>query len=314
MLPETLECLWRWADCPAAVPILTAEDVGGLGGAECSGLSGMGVLRPAQTARHVVCEDCGEDHVMDVTPAGCGNGGGHFFAVCPRHGRIEIDRERLLQWSVDFGSVIAALMPGLGASGPMREVICGRAWDVGRVALAGQSRPLWVVRGLSWPDGRSVAETIPKGRSPVVFLLGACAFVSLPDVPSDSVFDLRAVVRLEAGAIIVDREAVDSQLRSSVPAVVAKTAKKRATRTAAIDSIKRALRVHLRAARDHAFDTENRRDKAELLPRPTESELAEQLGLGVWSVSRALNDPDDREIRVLWKMANDVHLVMQFKG
>jgi hypothetical protein len=138
--------------------------------------------------------------------------------------------------------------------------------------------------------------------------------VSLPDVPSDSVFDLRSVVRLEAGAIQVDRDVVEEQLRRSVPAVVAKKAKKRASRTAAIDSIKRALREHLRAARDHAFDTENRRDKAELLPRPTESELAKQLGLGIWSISRALNDPDDREIRLLWAAANDVHRVMQFKG
>ncbi len=86
--------------------------------------------------------------------------------------------------------------------------------------------------------------------------------------------------------------------------------KKRATRAAAIDAIKRALREHLRSARDHAYSSSD----AALLPRPTLQQLADQLKVHISSVSRAINDPSDREIAILWDAANDIEKVMKFKS
>ena len=90
--------------------------------------------------------------------------------------------------------------------------------------------------------------------------------------------------------------------------------KKRASRAAAIDSIKQALREHLRVARKHALALLDRGEDMELLPRPTQQQLASELKLSASSVSRAINDPSDKEIRILWDIATDLNQVLQFKG
>ncbi len=93
-----------------------------------------------------------------------------------------------------------------------------------------------------------------------------------------------------------------------------KKPKKRATRTATIDGLKQALREHLRAARDHAYKSRDRGISPLLLLRPTQKQLAAQLNVSISSISRAINDPLDREIGILWETANDLQQVMRFKG
>jgi hypothetical protein len=101
-----------------------------------------------------------------------------------------------------------------------------------------------------------------------------------------------------------------SEKKTSTP----KKPPKRAPRAAAIDAVKRALREHLRAARDHAYSLRERGKDPELLPRPTLEQLAAELGVHFSSVSRAINDRSDREITILWETANDLDQIMRFKG
>ena len=190
----------------------------------------------------------------------------------------------------------------------------GRVWDLGRAALVGQSRPLWAVRGLSWPDATAVAATVPQGHSPVVFFLGQPPEDGLLKVPRDSVIDLRTVVNLARGALAATPASIESQLRGIPPQSVAKKSRKRSSRAAAIDAIKQALRVHIRAARDHAHVTGERNEIPVLLARPSQQELADQLRLHPSAVSRALHDASDRELAILWQTANDIDQVMKFKG
>jgi predicted RNA-binding Zn-ribbon protein involved in translation (DUF1610 family) len=94
---------------------------------------------------------------------------------------------------------------------------------------------------------------------------------------------------------------------------IRKKPKKRATRAAAIDLIKQALREHLRAARDHAYFLRDSGKDMTLLPRPTQQQLAEQIKVSISSVSRAMKDSSDHEISILWDIANDLDQVMKFK-
>ena len=45
-----------------------------------------------------------------------------------------------------------------------------------------------------------------------------------------------------------------------------------------------------------------------------QQQLADQLKHHVSSVCRAINDPSDKEISILWEAANDLEQVMKFKG
>jgi hypothetical protein len=313
MLRDPLDLFWNCADSPAAVPTLTGDDVAELPPLALEYLQALGLLRPGDTVGHVVCRNCEEDHIVEITRVAYPDEKVRFFAKCPTNGRIEIPRERLLQWTVGFGPVLAEVMAALGAPGKPKEVIPGRVWDLGRTALIGQSRPLWAVRGMSWPDAAIVGKSVPKGRSPVVFVLGQRPEEGILDVPHDCIIELRTVVTLQSHTLSVSADSIKSQLSVNPAESIAKKVKKRSSRKTLIASIKKALRKHLMAARDKAFSSSKRSGIPELLPRPTQEQLAKQLKVDVSSISRAINDTSDREISFLWEIANDVDQVMNFK-
>lgn len=88
---------------------------------------------------------------------------------------------------------------------------------------------------------------------------------------------------------------------------------KRAPRLTAIEKIEKALEDHIRAARDHAFDLEQRGRPMALLPRPEQKNMAAQLGLSESAVSRSLNDSAATKLKVLWETADSLPDVLRFK-
>jgi hypothetical protein len=71
---------------------------------------------------------------------------------------------------------------------------------------------------------------------------------------------------------------------------------------------------HLRVARDHAFARRDQTGEAELLPRPTQKALGKRVGLSESGVSRCLNDPVARELRIYWETALDLDQIVAWKG
>lgn len=148
----------------------------------------------------------------------------------------------------------------------------------------------------------------------MVFVFGRLPTNGLLDVPSDSLIELRGVVTMRSGELSVETEAIDGQIGSVPLEPQAKKAKKRSSRAACIDALKKALREHLVAARDHYYDALNKERGSELLPRPTQQELADGLKVHVSSVNRAIKDKSDRELKVLWQAADDIEQIKRYKG
>jgi hypothetical protein len=92
------------------------------------------------------------------------------------------------------------------------------------------------------------------------------------------------------------------------------TAPKRSTRAAAIEALTKELIDHLIAARDHAFATKVATGTPRLLPRPTQTALAKQLGLTKSCVTRCLQDKTARQLQIYWALAVDLHQIMAWKG
>jgi len=120
--------------------------------------------------------------------------------------------------------------------------------------------------------------------------------------------------KIVIGSILeaLDIGAIERQLVNEMAGTPKKKPRKRASRATTIDAIKLELREHLRAARDHAFYSRDHGSGAALLPRPSQKQLAAQLNIHPSSISRAINDPSDEEIRILWKAANNLKQVMKF--
>jgi len=312
MSSDPMDIVWRSADTES--PTFAGDETASWKPGLAQSLEKLGFLRPGKTATHVTCDACADGHTSEVTTNKYSNGRARFFIVCPENGRIEVEREHLLQWSVDFAPALKAIADGLGVKTTAEELVPRRVWKLGRASLAGRSRVVWAARGLSWPDAPSLADVLPTGKSPILFFFGLTPTTGVVKLRPDAIIAARDVVRLNRDDLVFDLKAVVTQV--SVPdAVDAKRpTRKRASRTAAIDAIKQALREHLRSARDHAYDLRDRGKDIALLPRPTMRQLADQLKLHISSVSRAMSDRADREISILWAAAEDLDQVMQFKG
>ncbi len=86
--------------------------------------------------------------------------------------------------------------------------------------------------------------------------------------------------------------------------------RKRTERAVKIEAIRRELLEHIRASHRHANDLYESGQSAELLPRPSKSELALRAGVQSYDITRCFND--DPQIRKLWEIAANLDDVLNF--
>ena len=311
MSGDVLETVFRCAEAPS--PFLTQSEAEVLAGADLEALKRLGFLRKTSPAYHAVCETCGGQHIEDVARAEYPDGEVRFYMMCPECGRVEVEPDRLLCWALDFTPLLDAVASRLEASGRREEVVPERVWRIGRATVAGRSRVVWVARGLAWPDAGTFAEHLPSGRSPLLFHLGRAPAEGLLNLPVDAVVPLDTVLHFEEGALLLDRAAVENHASMAAQKKTARKPRKRSRRAATIDGLKKLLRAHLRRAKNYAHRTRREKGHAELLPRPTMEFLARALDVSVSTVSRAINDPNDKETSILWEAALDLDRVMKFR-
>jgi hypothetical protein len=89
---------------------------------------------------------------------------------------------------------------------------------------------------------------------------------------------------------------------------------KRAPRAAKIDLLTNEMIAHLRAAKAHAQSCMDFGKAPELLPRPSQQDVAKRTGLTPSDVSRCLRDPSARELQILWKTALNLGAILEFDG
>jgi hypothetical protein len=308
MWHDPLDIIWRAADNPR--PVFAAEDLDGVPPEIRKQLTEMGILRASATATHVVCDACFEHHVEKVMPIQYPDKTTRFFIRCPENGRVEVPRKRLFQWTVDFGPILTSLATALSAKGSSTEIVPGRVWNLGRAALAGKSKPVWVARGLAWPDAGQLAQSIPKGRSPVLFYLGQAADDDLLGIPRESIIELRTVVHLD-GSIVVGRDAIEVQLADVEAPPSKRQQKKQSPRDATVGALKRELHeriLSVKSAIRNADDTGTPFDP----PRVTQEALAEAVGVHPSTLSRAINESSDLELKIMLQTIENEDMIRKY--
>ncbi len=149
-------------------PLLAADEIHSLGD-ERPALEAMGVLVPAATASHIVCPDCFDDHVVEVSRVRQ-RGKTRFFIACPEAGLCEISGDHLRQWSIDCNAIARALKKALAPAGRNMPLVPGRVWRLGTIPWQQTTRDLVFARGLGWPDAADAARAIEKATRPIVLV------------------------------------------------------------------------------------------------------------------------------------------------
>jgi hypothetical protein len=224
---DLLRAVWDRAD--TWQPVYTWEDVATWPPGAKEQLLAAGLLRAAANAASLACDACGGRHVEEVTfvesPPGTGL---RAYIACPEAGRVRVILEHLQRWEVDFPRLAAAAANALDAGGAVEELWPGRVWLLGRATLAGETRELFLARGLCWADGSTVlansARVLASAR-PVVFVPGAVPAANVwPGAEPPPVLPLPALLSWGAHGLTTDRAYLESALgrgtRKRPPAVV----------------------------------------------------------------------------------------------
>jgi hypothetical protein len=288
-------------------PVLAADDINRLPVEFREAFAAIGMLQESTAATRIACE-CRE-HCCTVQSLSAPDKTPKFFIRCPDCGLVEIDSERLKQFSVSPAPVAAALAQSLASTS--EQVIDGRLWRVGRRVLANRKRDVWLALGLDWDDGSHVFGKIARNPTPLVLVLGCVP----KRMRKQSVVMLPSFANWHGGAIEVDWDAIEARLRADMAVPRMRSAPRRGRRIEDIEKLTAALRKHILSARD------NLRANGELLPRPTQEALGTLAGIKAGPaalksrVSRAFSDKTEAAIvlRRMYEMALDQEGVYQFR-
>ncbi|MBN2132233.1 MAG: hypothetical protein JW741_22220, partial [Sedimentisphaerales bacterium] len=174
----------------------------------------------------------------------------------------------------------------------------------------GKSKVVWAARGLAWPDAGQIVNSLPKGRSPVLFYLGQALDDELLDIPRESIIELRTVVHFDDD-LVVDRDVIDAQLADVDAPPDKKQSKKQSQRDATIGALKRELHqriLSMKSAIRQADDADRTCD----LPRVTQKELAAAIKVSESSISRAIAESKDMELKIMLQTVENQDMIRSY--
>ncbi len=213
---EVADFIRHWAEVPS--PLLVADEVERLHGATFDELRKLGLLVAGGMSAAVGCEACEHDHAEWIEAVRGPDGEERFFIDCPEKGRVEVARRRLQHWAVDFTPLARGVKEGLRGFGILEAVVPGRLWRLGKAALAGRTRDLWMLRQPPAGRGPAAAGSVIRPDGAVVFILGRTPADGLRELGEAALFDVHKVVHLGGAGFHVDRHAVERRLRSEAAA------------------------------------------------------------------------------------------------
>lgn len=280
-------------------------------------LVGLGLLRETTPATCVPCRHCGNGHVARVEfVRSSRTGRTHAYLPCPECGPVEVRPDHLKRWTVDAAALVAVLASATGMQGPFEDVVAGRLWRVGKTSWGGRPREAYFARRVHEGCRPAVLAELARRPKALVFVPTEEAAGRWGDGTPNPIIALEAVLSLGTDCPEFDTSYVEARLFDAglLDAPARKPPRKRAERAGKIEALVREIAEHLRAARDHAFTTRDTLGTPELLPRPSQQDLAKRAGLTETDVSRCLKDPAARELRLLWETALELDKVLGWKG
>ena len=132
-----------------------------------------------------------------------------LVAICPNCGIFHPYEEQLKWWTPCYAPVLESLYKGFECTEETECLIPNILWKLGRCALAGQSRVIYVARGINSEMNDTIVGKLPENRTSLLFVFG-----SLPEkgmcgsFDADKVFSVNSLVTLDNTEFRVDTEPV----------------------------------------------------------------------------------------------------------
>jgi hypothetical protein len=313
MPPDALQNLWqRWDNDP---PVFHADEVQPLFGPILDRLVSMGLVRETTPSECAPCWDCGDGFVGRITcvrqPS---TGERRAYIHCPECGVKEVAFEHLRRWVVADEDALHALAVAAGLRSGFTESVANHLWRIGYGVFGRRRREVYFARNVHDGNRDDVIAVLVKHAKALLLVPTPASAehwqCELPNV----VVALEDAFACNDGQITFDPSIIEDRYAELDALPRGRVSTKRAVRAAKIEKLTAVLADHLRSARDHAFTRKVQTGLPELLPRPTQQQLARMLGISATDVSRCLRDKSARELRIYWQTANDLDQVMKWPG
>lgn len=294
-------------------PTITKTEIG----AALEHLQQLGLLRQAEPARSLPCPECDGSRNLQVEFIKDNKTGRmHGFIACPECGTSEIDPRKLERWRIDPVAMLRAVLVKLTpAPREPTEVIPGQLWNAGKVHLLGQLREIFFIAGYRSATGSSVVEFLRTRTRCIVLMPSEIGVARWGAATNNLVMAIESFAALQATGIELNLQQITSRVAAHFGDRPEKSKpKRRSSRLADIEALKRELIQHIRDARDLAVNTYRLPGGPKLLPRPSKEELGQRAGVKPHGVSRCFSDPAGTELQWLWDMADDVNRVLDYRG
>ncbi|QDT62431.1 hypothetical protein SV7mr_49790 [Stieleria bergensis] len=292
-----------WSPWELSPPAFTLRDAKPLHQDQFAILRRLRLVKPTTPATEQQCKDCGEHQPVIYTTDR--ESIRHGFIVCEGCGPAEVLPESLDQFVFDTEQLLEHLFVDTRLA--IKPIDSDLLWHIGRRTLEGRSRELLFLRCVNAKNGTSIVEQLGRRTRSLVFTPLTSSAARLDTMVSNLVIGIQDVVEFAEDGLRIDWEAVEDRLIKSSESDVQKPKPqpRRSSRTAKIELLVNELTQHLRSAADHAHAT------GELLPRPTQQELARRTRMSKSDVSRCLKDSSSKQLRLLWQTAEDLHAVLR---
>jgi len=262
------------------------------------GLLDAGLIRPGEFERAYYCESCFE--YGEVTWHERPDGSTRIVNRC-KCSIYPLEPEQLSSWRVVTSVLIQRIGEAMGFKSPFTESLPELVWFFGRKPR----REFYFVSNLTRRDQAAVKGFFTP--FPTAVLLAATNFTqeTLGELlPNHLCFSLESITTLDDSCrLTVDMMEIDA-LTVPTAAEPKHQRAKRGNRAANIEKLIAEMKEHCRSSKDHYY-THGR-----LLPRPTQTELAQRVGLRQNEVSRCLADPDAKILQLLWKECENEKYVL----
>jgi hypothetical protein len=205
-MPDPVAWLWSFADFEDVAFDETSMRI--IVGDRFDRLLAATFVVRAGNAEHASCPSCFDGHVEEVVVLDWPDGTRRYFVPCPEYLRVEVPRELLERWEINWNALASAVTEALALGGVCTPLIDSRLWRLGRTKWKGRTRDVLLARGLAWADGGNVASQAARSTRPIVFVGDRFPQASAWPARVPPIVALSQVTTLGESGLIVDHDAV----------------------------------------------------------------------------------------------------------
>ncbi|MDR1962377.1 MAG: helix-turn-helix domain-containing protein [Planctomycetaceae bacterium] len=261
---------------------------------DIQGLINIGLLRPTTPSEFYRCDcfDGGGEVIWVDNPkfekpipsvrCGCG-----FYRIEP---------EEIQRWEIVLSALLRKIGEAMGFSAPFNEVSPRLVWQLGRR----KRRDFYYIRCVDF-DVRRTLRDIFLPHPTAILIVPTMADIEFIDCLPNRCFPIEEIGTLDDSLrLTIDMTSIDAELEP-----VEDEPKRQRRRLVKIDQLIAELKKHYQEAKDYYYVS-----GGEILPRPTQQELAKRIGTSQDVVSRCLKDEKGVVLRTLWENAENLGAIL----